>query len=97
MLDCTKVKTFTPHIPAGTGPTFIKAEDAVVEILANLNESATRVLSNDQLEMMEQFITDTLRIADWIDGTYTIFEDYQIEVRTMQQWQLDQMPEFNGY
>ncbi|MGG4495842.1 hypothetical protein [Brevibacillus reuszeri] len=97
MLDCTKVKTFTPHIPAGTGPTFIKVEEAIVEILADLNQSATRMLSNDQLEMMEQFITDTLRIGDWIYGTYTIFEDYQIEIKTMQQWQLDQMGEFNGY
>ncbi|MGG4445626.1 hypothetical protein HP398_08825 [Brevibacillus sp. HB1.4B] len=32
-----------------------------------------------------------------IDGTNTIFEDYQIVVETMQQWQLHQMPEFNGY
>lgn len=99
MLDCTLVRTFTPHIPAGAGPTLVTAEDAVTEILKDIREQTTNQSnpSEDALATMTELIVNGLKMTAWIDGTYTIFEDYQLVVKTMQRWQFDRMPEFSGY
>lgn len=103
MLDCTKVKTFTPHIPVGTGPTSLMAYNAIYEILLDIHQNANLDIKGEEGVNIGEFnkfvnmVNKGLGIDDWIDGMYTLFENYQIEVKTMQKWQYDDMPEFNGY
>lgn len=97
MLDCTFIKTFTPVIPAGTGPTFTDAKYAVLEIVRDLNESSGSTIDYKMEENVADFLAHALELSRWIDGTYDIFPDYRVEVREMQRWQLEQMPEFEGY
>ncbi|NGQ95464.1 hypothetical protein G3578_09890 [Brevibacillus sp. SYP-B805] len=97
MLDCTKIKTFTPIIPAGTGPTFTNAHEALLDMIHDMNESSGGTFSFDEENKVAAFMNHVLSVSDWIDGTYPIFPDYELEVKTMQKWQFDQMPEFDGY
>ncbi|ERI07281.1 hypothetical protein [Aneurinibacillus aneurinilyticus] len=103
MLDCKKLRTFTPIIPAGTGPTYTKIEDALLEItrdLYGMTELGNFDYEEKDAEKLAQVLKDTLFEShdEWIDGEYPVIgEGYALQVKTMQQWQLDQMPEFNGY
>jgi hypothetical protein len=102
MLDCTKVRTFTPIIPAGTGPTCTNVIDALLEItrdLYGMHEMGNFEYGEADAEKLAHVLNKGLGdIGDWIDGYYPVIgENYTIEIKTMQQWQLDAMPEFNGY
>ncbi|WCK55399.1 hypothetical protein PP175_05455 [Aneurinibacillus sp. Ricciae_BoGa-3] len=103
MLDCTKVKTYTPIIAEMTGPTCINANDAMAEIIGHMNDSfshlnqSLRGLDKEQFELVQKFIVDSLQINDWMNDEYVMFDIYRLRVETMQQWQLDQMPDFEGY
>jgi tRNA U38,U39,U40 pseudouridine synthase TruA len=103
MLDCTKVRTFTPIIPAGTGPTCTKIEDALLEItrdLYGMNEFMNFDHSDEEAEKLAHLFKKVLfeDHEEWIDGEYPVVgEGYLLKIETMQQWQLDKMPEFNGY
>jgi hypothetical protein len=52
-------------------------------------------LTEDVLESVATMLSRV--VADWIDGAYTIFEDYQLVIKTYTRTQLDEMPEWNGY
>lgn len=97
MYNTTKVKTFQPIIPAGNGPICMTALDAIAEILSDVNDAAKDGLNAREFEKVQNVIVDGLGIDGWIDGEYTVFEDYKIKVRTYQQGQLDEMKEFEGY
>lgn len=103
MLDCTKVRTFTPHIPAGTGASTLRAYNAVYDILLDIYEKANLDIKTPEGVNMEEFykfvnmVTKGLQLDDLLDGTYSVFEEYRIEVKTMQKWQFDDMPDFDGY
>ncbi|PWW06307.1 hypothetical protein DFQ01_103209 [Paenibacillus cellulosilyticus] len=97
MYNTTKVKTWQPIIPAGTGPVLLTADDAVEEILNDLGEQAKVKFRFTELLIMKRTVVDGLKITDWIDGEYPLFPDYAIKVHTYQQGQLDEMPEFGGY
>jgi hypothetical protein len=51
-----------------------------------------------ELNKLVYVLIKALQLDGLIDGTYPVLSDnYTLEIKTMQQWQLDQMPEFNGY
>lgn len=99
MFDCTKVRTFTPIIPAGTGPTCTKIEDAMLDITRDIYEISGIDYIDAEVEKLAQVLIKGLgEMEEWIDGEYPVLgEGYSLKIKTMQQWQLDQMPEFNGY
>lgn len=99
MLDCTKVRTFTPIIPAGTGPTCTKIEDAMFDITRDIYEASGIDYTDAETDKLAQVLIKGLGgMDDFIDGEYPVLgEGYLLKIRTMQKWQLDQMPEFNGY
>ena len=97
--DANKVKTYTPIIPVGKGPTSLNPEDALYDILLDLNEQncLEEPFSDSKLNSIVSSLIELLGIKDWIDGEYTIFNDYKIVIETMSKSQFDEMPEFSGY
>jgi hypothetical protein len=97
MYNTNKIKTFTPILPAGQGPTGTSARECVEEILNDLNEFVADHISNDQLERFANFLVDSLQLNDLIDGEYTIFQDYKIIIKHMTISDFEALPEFAGY
>jgi hypothetical protein len=97
MYNAKKIKTFTPILPAGQGPTFTKATECVEEIVNDLNESVLDRLNNDQFDRFVKFLVDSLQLNDLVDGEYTIFEDYTIIIKHMTVSEFEALPEFDGY
>lgn len=83
MYNANKIKTFTPILPAGQGPTFTKATECVSEIVNDLNGSVLDRLNDDQFDRFVKFLVDSLQLNDLTDGEYTIFEDYTIIIKHM--------------
>lgn len=42
-------------------------------------------------------VSKGLQFDDLLVETYSVFEEYRTEVKTMQKWQFDDMPDFGGY
>ncbi|AGR47226.1 hypothetical protein JIMMER1_97 [Brevibacillus phage Jimmer1] len=94
------VKTFTPIIPAGTGPTYPSVDHAIHEILSDILEMTVDShvdITDQELNKFTDMLMVGLGIEVWDDGTYIIFPDYEIKIETMERWKFDKMPEFNGY
>jgi hypothetical protein len=97
MYDATMIKTYTPHIPAGTGPTFEKVEDAIAEMVSDLYDTASYELTQKEKDKLVDIFCIVWDIGSLIDGEYEIFMDYKLVIETMPKGRLDEMPEFNGY
>jgi hypothetical protein len=99
MYNANKIKTFTPILPVGQGPTVTNAHECVMEILNDLNEFLVDPLSNEQLESFAKFLVDGLQLNDLIDGEYTLFGDgnYKIVIKHMTVSDFEALPEFSGY
>ncbi len=97
MLDCKKLRTFTPIIPAGTGPTCLQIKDAVRDMVTDLAEMSAMSFTKEEKEKIIQLFIKGLELDDKIDGDYEVMPGYVLRIKTMQQWQFEQMPEFNGY
>jgi hypothetical protein len=78
MYNANKIKTFTPILPVGKEPTGTSAHECIAEIVNDLNEIASDRLNNEQFERFVNFLVDSLKLNDLIDGVYTIFGDYKI-------------------
>ena len=102
-IDVTKVKTFQPILPAGAGPIFPEPYNAIFDIVLDIKEEAilckktVNAVNDAEMDKFIDLIEKGLGVSDWIDGEYTLFEDYKLKVHTYQQWQLDEMGEFSGY
>lgn len=100
MSECN-IKTFTPLIPAGQGPTFFEqnaARDALFEILTDINEQAQdgRRCTEGQLDAVCSTLANI--VEEWGKGEYDIFgTDYRLSIDFMTRSEIDDMGEFNGY
>jgi hypothetical protein len=97
MYNANKIKTFTPILPVGKGPTGTSAHECIEEILNDLNEIAVDRLNNEQFERFVNFLVDSLKLNDFIDGEYTIFGDYKIIIEHMTVSEFEALTEFAGY
>jgi hypothetical protein len=99
MNNAEKIKTYTPILPEGTGPTGTNLNDALFDIFSSLNEEnlPTNPFSDNKIyEMIRNFI-DLTGMNDWMDGEYVIFNDYKLRIKHMSVSELEKMPEFEGY
>lgn len=92
----TTIRTFRPVLPIGKGPVSDSAEDAIHDILTDLAD-VNNANIDDALMQVAKSLQTILAVHDWIDGTYTLFENYAIVVETMSKERFDNMPEFCGY
>lgn len=98
MINVKKVKTYTPVLPQGVGPTSTKAKDALYEVFHDLEQqNCPGAVEADKFNQIVEAAAKIYGLEDLIDGNYRVFEDYEISIVTMSQNQLDRMPEFNGY
>lgn len=99
MYDANKIKTFTPILPIGTGPTSTHIEDSIHDIVVDLDENNNMGcnLTSDELDIFIENLIAILGIKEWIDGEYELFEDYKIRIETMPKSKFDEMHEFEGY
>lgn len=99
MDNTKKIKTFTPVLPVGKGGTGTKLEDALYDILFNLNEEncLTNPFSDNKIISLAECLADITGMRDWIDGEYTLFDEYKLIIETMPVSQFEELPEFNGY
>jgi hypothetical protein len=95
------VKTFTPIIPAGTGPALLDPEHAIQFILHEIDCSrfvdSGVALNIDEQDRFVGWLDEFLRLWDKPDGEYQIFPEYTIEIKTMPKAEFDAMPEFDGF
>lgn len=97
MYDANKVKTFTPIMPEGRGPTGLYSQDALYDILYALEENNSNESFPEEFDRLAEQMNKLLNLDDLIDGEYTLFMDYKIKIETMAKTRFDEMPEFNGY
>ena len=97
MNDVTKVKTFTPLLPDGVGPTGLQSQDALYDIMYSIEEQNESGLSPEEFEKLVEQTNKLLNLDNLNDGEYVLFSDYKLEVLTMTKMQFDEMPEFEGY
>lgn len=99
MYDENKVKTFTPVLSVGKGGTSLKSEDALFDILLALNEEncSEEPFSDSKLQSIARSLVELTGMDDWIDGEYTIFDNYKIIIKTMTVSRFEGLPEFSGF
>jgi hypothetical protein len=93
--DATKIKTYQPILPTGKGPVGA-AYDAFMDILIDIHEKVKDTsVTEKHLEMLAEMFASF--VSDWIEGEYTIFEDYKLVIKRYTRTELDKMPDFEGY
>lgn len=96
--NATKIKTYQPILPIGNGPVCENPSDALYEIFQDLRETSEieyqKCKDEDLSKVLEML---ALIVSDWIDGEYTILEDYKLVIKHYTRTQLDEMQDFQGY
>jgi hypothetical protein len=98
MKNRKKVKTYQPILDTNRGAVCEEPRDAFYGILLDMSENNKHSITDNKIYEIADDLAKLFGIDNWADGIYQVMDEvYQIKVHTYQQWQLDEMGEFNGY